>query len=360
MSSYRIPISRPSIGEGEVAAVADALRSGRLTEGPRLATFEDAFAEFCGASHAVAVSSGTSALQLALAAHGLGPTDEVIVPSFTFAATAAAVQLAGASPVFADIDPKTWCLDPQSVEHAIGPRTAAVVAVHLFGHPADIAAIRAVGQRHGLAVLEDAAQAHGAATPEAMVGGTGTACFSFHASKNMTTAGEGGLVCTDDRELAAAIRSLRSHGFEGAAGARPTGNHRMTEVAAACGSVQLRALSAGNARRAALAARYDATLRWVDPPTVAEGVTHAWHKYTVSVPGEARDALCEKLQREGVEARVYYALPLHSQERFAACRRADDLAATDRAARSVLSLPLHPGLTDAELDVVAELVGAFG
>ena len=354
MSAYRIPISRPNVGDEEVAAMAACVRSGRLTEGPQVEAFEAAFAAMCGAAHAVAVSNGTAALALALAAHGIGPGDEVIVPSFTFTATAGAVRTVGAEAVFADIDPITWCLDAGAAEHAVGPRTAAILPVHLYGHPADLVELRAVSRRHDLLLVEDAAQAHGATVGSQVVGGSGTACFSFHATKNITTAGEGGMVCTDDPAVAESVRAARSHGP-----GRLSGNHRLSEPAAACGLVQLRGFAAASARRQAIADRYASSLEAVDAPQVVGDVSHAWHKYTVAVGNDRRDDLVSHLQRRGIEARVYYRTPVHEQPAYASCRRADELKATADAARGVASLPLFAGLTDVEVDDVLHAVAQW-
>jgi dTDP-4-amino-4,6-dideoxygalactose transaminase len=357
-----IPAARPVIGEEEIDAAVRVLRSGTVVQGPEVAAFEAEFAELVEGRHCVAVNSGTSALLLALAALGIGPGDEVIVPSFTFAATANAVSLVGARPVFADIDPDTYCLDPDSAAAAIGPRTAAIMPVDLYGHPSDKHRLGELAERNGLALVEDAAQAHAAALDGRPVGAFGhAACFSFYPTKNMHTL-EGGMVVTPDAELARTLRLLRNQGMERRYANELVGyNLRLTDLAAAIGRVQLRKLPAWNDQRRANAAKLDAGLAatpCVLTPTVAPGATHVYHQYTVRVPAVHRDALLEHLAAQGVGSAVYYPTPTHRLPPFAA---AADLAlpATEDAAASVLSLPVHPALSDADLDRVATAVRAF-
>ena len=350
-----IRIAQPTVGAEEQEAVVAVLGSGGLSQGPKVAELEEAFSAVVGGRVCVAVNSGTSALHLALVAHGIGAGDEVIVPSFTFAATANAVRLAGAEPVFADIDRATFCLDPGAAAAAVGPRTAAILPVHLYGHPADMTAIGEVARRSGLLVLEDAAQAHLAADGGRPVGALGdAAAFSFYPTKNMTT-GEGGMVVTADHAAARRARLLRNQGME-----RPYENEvvgynlRMTDIAAALGVVQLRRLPSFTRRRqenagvldAALAGRGDLTL-----PTCRAGAVHVYHQYTVR--SAERDALQLRLDRAGVESRVYYPTPVHRLPPFASARA--DLPETDRAAAQVLSLPIGPHLSD---DDVAEAAAA--
>ena len=348
-----IRIAQPSIGPEEQAAVQEVLASGGLAQGPRVAAFEEAFSALVDGRACVAVNSGTSALHLVLVASGIGPGDEVIVPSFTFAATANAVRLAGAEPVFADIDPATFCLDPAAAAAAVGPRTAAIMPVHLYGQPADMTAIGEVARRSGLLVVEDAAQAHLAADGDRPVGALGdAAAFSFYPTKNMTT-GEGGMVVTSDHAVARMVRLLRNQGMERQYENEVVGyNLRMTDIAAAIGIVQLRRLPGFTQQRQAHARTLDEALAdhpGVQRPAVRPGAVHVYHQYTVR--SADRDRLQLQLDGAGVESRVYYPTPVHRLAPYAALKA--DLPETDRAAAEVLSLPVGPHLSDDEVAAVA-------
>jgi len=358
-----IPAARPVVGEEEIEAAVRVLRSGMVVQGPEVAAFEDEFSALVEGRHCVAVNSGTSALLLALTALGIGAGDEVVVPSFTFAATANAVALVGARPVFADIDPETFCLDPDSVAAAIGPRTAAIMPVDLYGHPADQAGLGALAERHGLALVEDAAQAHGAALDGRPVGAFGqAACFSFYPTKNMHAL-EGGMIVTPDAEVARTLRLLRNQGMERRYANELVGyNLRLTDVAAAIGREQLRKLPGWNERRRANAAKLDAGLDGipgVTVPVVAPGATHVYHQYTLRVPAGHRAALQEHLTGQGVGSAVYYPTPVHRLPPFAEGAADAVLPATEDAAVRVLSLPVHPSLADADLDRVVAAVRSF-
>jgi dTDP-4-amino-4,6-dideoxygalactose transaminase len=309
-----IPISRPQLGEDEIAAAVRVLRSGQLTQGPEVAAFEEEFAGLVDGRHCIAVNSGTAALWLSLLALGIGPGDDVIVPSFTFAATAAAVRLTGATCVFADIDPATFCLDPAAAAAAITPRTAAVIPVHLYGHPADTDRLIPLARSHALAVVEDAAQAHAATLHARPVGTFGsTAAFSFYPTKNMHTIG-GGMVTTADPALARTLRLLRNHGMCTRYTHEIVGtNARMSDVAAAVGRVQLSKLPAYTLALRRNAHRLDTMLRGVLTPPVATGAWHVYHQYTIRVPDRpaGRRALLEALHQRGIGAAVYYPTPVH-------------------------------------------------
>lgn len=356
--------AKPVIGEEEIEAAVRVLRSGMVVQGPEVAAFEAEFGELIGGGrHCVAVNSGTSALLLALHALEIGPGDEVIVPSFTFAATANAVSLVGATPVFADVEPDTFNLDPDSVAAAIGPDTAAVMPVHLYGHPAAMTRINELAERHSLAVLEDAAQAHGATLGGVQVGALGDmACFSFYPTKNMHSL-EGGMVVTPDEQAARRIRLLRNQGMEKRYANEIAGyNVRLTDVAAAIGRVQLRKLAGWNESRQANAAKLNAGLSGgtfgLRTPHVADGATHVYHQYTVRVPGGNRDALQAHLTENKVGSAVYYPTPVHRLAPFASTPD-DGLDVTMQLADEVLSLPVHPSLTDADLDRVIGAVQSF-
>lgn len=350
--THRVDAVRVVMGPEETDAVSRVLATGNLVQGAEVASFEEEFAKLVDGRPCVAVNSGTSALHLALLAAGIGPGDEVVVPSFTFAATANAVAMTGARPVFADIAPDTFCLDPGALRAAIGPRTAGVVPVHLYGQPADMDAISRIAGRHGLMVLEDAAQAHAAAVEGRPVGALGdTAAFSFYATKNMTT-GEGGMVVCSEDAVARRVRLLRNQGMEVRYQNEVAGlNNRMTDLAAAIGRVQLHQLGDWNDRRRAIAARYDRGLRGVATPVTRPGNLHVFHQYTVRVANRD-DVLCDVVEA-GVAAAVYYPVPTH---RLPAYRTADHLPETERAAADVMSLPVHPRLSDADVDRVVEVV----
>ena len=365
-----IRLCQPLIGEEEKRAVLAVLESGQLAQGPTVRRFEEAFARFVGAREApgrapvwaVAVSSGTAALVVALQAHGIGPSDEVITTPFTFAATANAVLLAGARPVFVDVREEDFNIDPGLIEARITPRTRALLAVHLFGHPADMAAIGDIAARHGLAVIEDAAQAVGATFEGRPVGSFGSGCFSFYATKNITT-GEGGMITTDDPALADRARLLRDHGQRRRYVSESLGqNLRLTEMAAALGLAQLEKLPAFNEARRANAAYLSERLRGVITPVERPGCRHVYHQYTVRVAGGHRDALAAALRQRGIETGVYYPVPVHRQPLYRHLGYNERLPVAERLSEEVLSLPVHPGLSRADLDLivaaVAEALGA--
>jgi hypothetical protein len=352
-----IPPARPVIGEAEIDAAVRVLRSGMVVQGPEVAAFEQEFGELVGGRHCVAVNSGTSALQLSLMALGFGPGDEVIVPSFSFAASANAVRLVGATPVFADIEAGSFCLDPDAVAAAITPRTVGIMPVHLYGHPAAMDRIMPIAERHGLAVVEDAAQAHAAALDGKPVGSFGAAgCFSFYPTKNMHSL-EGGMVSTGDAELARTLRLLRNQGMEQRYQNEIVGaNMRLTDVAAAIGRVQLGQLDGWTEKRRANAAYLDAHLTGVTVPPVSAGARHVYHQYTVRVQGD-RDAFQAGLTELGIGNAVYYPTPIHKLRPYLTeDGRVGDwkLPETDRAAGEVVSLPIFPSLTRAQLDRIVE------
>jgi perosamine synthetase len=346
-----IPIARPQMGDEEQRAVSAALASGSLAQGPRVAELEERFAAYIGAAHAVATSSGTTALHLSLLASEIGPGDEVITVPFTFIASANSIIFTGAKPVFVDIDERDFCIDPNLVEAAITPRTRAIMPVSLYGQPADMIAIDEIAARHGLAVIEDAAQAHGAAIGDRRSGTWGAGCFSFYPTKNMTT-GEGGMITTGDAALAERAHLLREHGMKVRYHHDRLGyNFRMTDVHAAIGIAQLAKLDANNARRRAIAARYDAELRGVITPTERPGVTHVYHQYTIRVA--QRDAFVEQLRDRGIGTGVYYPIPVHRQKPFIELGYGDaSFPVAERLTDEVVSIPVHPSLTDAEVDAV--------
>ncbi len=354
-----IPIARPDIGQDEIDAVTDVLRSGMLAQGRRVADLEAAWAEFTGVEHAIATANGTLALMAIFEGLGLGPGDEVVTVSHTFAATANAILSTGAAPVFVDIEPDTYLIDAKRIEAAITPRTRAIVPVHLFGLVADMDMIGAIADRHGLAVVEDACQAHGATFRGRRAGSFGHGAFSLYATKNMTTA-EGGLVTTNDARLADWLRLYRNQGMRSRYQFEMLGyNLRMTDLAAAIGLVQLRKLEANTARRQAIARRYDEAFEGlpVGRPVTPSDRTHVFHQYTLDV-GDARDEILAELHDHGVGADVYYPIPVHRQAYIQERGLHAELPVTDRAAARSLALPMFPGLTDEEQGLVIEAVRA--
>lgn len=355
-----IRIAQPLLGAEEKKAVLAVLESGHLAAGEVTRRLEEAFARLvAGTREAVAVSNGTAALHLALLAHGIGPGDEVITTPFTFQATANMVLAVGARPVFVDVR-EDGTLDPERIEAAITKRTRAILPVHLYGRLCDMPAICDLAARHGLAVIEDAAQAHAAELGGRRAGSFGTGCFSFYATKNMTS-GEGGMVTTDDPELAQRLRRLRSHGESERYQTSELGfNYRLTDIAAAIALAQLQRLPEFTERRRANAAHLSQGLRGVSPPPPpADPRAHVWHLYTVRVE-DGREALAARLREQGIEAGIYYPTPLPDQPLY---RRlgydSARLPVARRLARQVLSLPVHPALSSADLEAIVAAVNSW-
>lgn len=351
-----IAAAKPEIGDEERAAVDRVMLSGMLAQGPEVAAFETEFSAIVDGRHSVAVNSGTSALHMAFVAAGIGQGDEVIVPSFSFAATANAVALAGATPVFVDIELDHFAIDPAAVEAAITPRTRAIMPVHLYGHPADLVALTAIAEKHGLLLFEDAAQAHAASVDGVPVGAWGIAgSFSFYPTKNMTS-GEGGMITTSSDELARMARVLRNQGMERRYENEVVGfNTRMTDIHAAIGRVQLTKLAGWTAKRQENAAFFTENIEGVVTPPVAAGAVHVFHQYTLRIVDQDRDAFADELSARGVGSGIYYPTPIHRLPSFALDL---DLPQTELAAQQVLSLPVYPSLTQGELETIVEAVNA--
>jgi dTDP-4-amino-4,6-dideoxygalactose transaminase len=365
-----IPITRPYVGAEEQEAAAAAIRSGWLSQGPRVRDFERAVAGYAGAGEAVAVSSCTAALHLALLAAGVGPGDEVICPSFSFIATANAALYVGATPVFVDIEPGSYNIDVNQVEAAIGPRTRCLMPVDQFGLAADIPAFGELARGHGLTVVEDAAPAIGAAIGEARVGSLSEfTCFSFHPRK-VITAGEGGMIMTNDPDAAKRLRSIRSHGASLSDLARHESegveieeygelgyNYRMTDIQGAIGLAQLTKLDAILAARRRLAARYGTLLAGIEgvaAPATPRGRTHTFQSYCVRLARpEARPRVMRAMAARGVATRRG-AMAIHTEPFYRARYPGLSLPATEEAARSTLLLPLYPAMTETQQDTVIE------
>uniref|UniRef100_A0AAU2UY24 Aminotransferase class I/II-fold pyridoxal phosphate-dependent enzyme n=1 Tax=Streptomyces sp. NBC_00003 TaxID=2903608 RepID=A0AAU2UY24_9ACTN len=376
-SGKGVPLCAPTIEDDEIAAVVAVLRSGWLASGPQAAEFEGAFARSVGAPYAVAVDSATAGLHLVLAALGVRPGDEVIVPSLTWPATANVVELLGARAVFADVLPGTLLIDPADVSRRITGRTKAVIPVHYAGAPADLTALRAVVAEHGIALVHDAAHALGTRYGDEVIGcGREPAVFSFHPVKNITTA-EGGMVTLADGELAERVRLLRFHGLTKDSWSRHRGDgagayevlspgwkYTMPDLHAALGLVQLPKLARFNARRAELAERYGTLLRGLDairlPEVPPYDHTHAWHLYPVRLEPQRlavdRDGFIAALKEHGVGAGVHFA-PVHLQHYYLrGSEPRHRLPVTEAAARVLVSLPLFPGMTDEQQDTVVAAV----
>ncbi|MEI6405974.1 MAG: DegT/DnrJ/EryC1/StrS family aminotransferase [Actinomycetes bacterium] len=352
-----IPAAKPIIGDEEREAVDRVLRSGMLAQGPEVAAFEAEFSEFVGGRHCIAMNSGTSALHLGFIAAGINPGDEVIVPSFSFAATANSVVLAGGVPIFADIDPKTFNMDPDHVETLITSKTKAIMPVHLYGHIAAMDRYEEISSKYGVKIIEDAAQGHLASLNGRNSGEFGVvASFSFYPTKNMT-AGEGGMVVTDDADIARTLRLLRNQGQEIRYKNEIIGfNTRMTDIHAAIGRVQLRKLPGWTKTRQDNAAYLDAHLKGVVVPYLAPNTTHSYHQYTIRIPGgsaEKRDAFMAGLTERGVGSGVYYPTPIHRLPSF---DLTIDLPETELVIKECLSLPVHPSLSQQDLETIVSAV----
>jgi len=366
-----ISIARPLLGPEEEAAIRRVLVSGQLAQGEHVAAFERRFAEVCHVQEAVAVSSGTAALHLALLAHNIGPGDEVITTAFSFAATANVILLVGAIPVFVDIEPDTFNIDTALVEAAITPRTKAILPVHLYGNPCDMKRLESLAVANDLALIEDACQAHAASIDGEPVGSFGTGCFSFYATKNMTT-GEGGMVTTNDPAIAERVRLLRSHGQKERYYHTNLGyNLRMTEIQGALGLIQIEKLEQFTEQRITNAAFLTKHLSAsVQTPIVRPGHRHVYHQYTIRVPGN-RDTWAMKLRARGIDTAVHYPYAIHQQpfyresaSRFRVSRVLETtnaahtmldgrLPIAEAAAKQVLSLPVHPALSMEDLSTIA-------
>lgn len=360
-----IPINLPKIGEEEIEAVVKVLRSGMLTHGlgagPMVTQFEKNFAKFAGVKHAIAMNTGTAALHSAIVAAGVQQGDEVILPSFTFVATAEAVVMAGGKPVFVDIDPETYNISPVEIKKSITKKTKAIIPVDLYGFSVDIEPIREIATKHSLTVVEDAAQAHGA-TYDGKPAGVfaDAACWSLYASKNMTT-GEGGVVTTDSDEMAEALRLIRNHGEKAKYASLMLGyNYRMSEIQAAIGLVQLEKLPGFVNKRRENAKRLTMLLAKTDRlqlPEESEDRQHSWYLYTVRLKNATeseRNKIVEVLRQKGIGAEVYYSNPVHLmpyyRERFGGRR----LPETEKAAKQVFSLPIHPSVTEAQINYIGK------
>lgn len=362
-----IPINKPQMDEAEVQAVIEVMRKGPVTNalgaGPKVLEFEKLFAEFAGVKHAVAVNTGTAALHSAVMAVGVKRDDEVIVPSFTFVATAEAVVLAGAKPVFTDIDPQTYNLSPAAVEKNITKRTKAILPVDLYGFSADIKPLREIAQKHNIALLEDAAQAHGTTYAGKPAGSfSDAACWSLYASKNIMT-GEGGVVTTNEDNIDEKLRMIRTHGEKAKYASEMMGsNYRMPELEAAIGIVQIKKLPSFIAKRrenAQILTKILTKSKKLILPYETKTCQHSWYLYTARIKDgtEAqRNKLIEDLKAKGIGAEAYYVNPINTMPFYRNNYGANALPETEKAAKQVFSLPVHPGVTKEDATCIAETV----
>jgi len=355
-----INISKPLIGPDEKQAVLDVLDSGIIAQGPRVRAFEDAFAQMCGTAHAIATSSGTTALHLAMLANKIGEGDEVITSSFTFIASANSVLYVGARPVFVDINPTTFNLDPVQIEAAITIHTRAIMPIHLFGLCCDMDPIIALAQKYNLVIIEDACQSHGAQYKGELAGSFGSGAFSLYPTKNITS-GEGGMITTNDDAVDENCRVMRSHGMRRRYFHDELGyNFRMSDIHAAIGLAQLGKLTLFTQKRQENAAFLNSYLKGVIKPFTPENYQHVFHQYTIRVPDERRNGLREYLKDHDIGSQVYYPVPVHKQSFYVnELGYKISLPETEKAAAEVLSLPVHPGLTETDLETIVQVVNAF-
>ncbi len=361
-----IPVAKPLIAEEEINAVTEVLRSGMIVQGERVAEFEKRFSEFTGVDHAIAVSNGTAALDIALKAAGIGEGDEVITTPFTFIATSNAILFQGAKPVFVDIDEDTYNINPESILEKITPKTKAVLGVHLFGHPFDVKSVQEICEDHDILLIEDSAQAHGAEYRGKKAGSFGIGCFSFYATKNMTTSEGGMITCNDDR-IAKRCRLLRSHGEERKYEHVILGfNMRMTDIQAAIGLVQLERLEWMNEQRRKNAEFYRKriTISGLRKPVEKEYAKHVYHQYVLLVEDDfpmSRNELSDYLSKKGIGNAIHYPKPVYLQPFYRKLGFVEGLCpSAEYVAERIISIPVHPLLSKSELEYIASTINEVG
>jgi perosamine synthetase len=352
-----INIAAPHIGDEEKSAVMQVLESGNLVQGARVQEFEEKFASWCGAKYAVATSSGTTALHIALMANGIQSGDEVITSPFSFIASANCALYVGARPVFADIESDYFTIDPNEIESRITSKTRAIIPVHLFGQLCDMDKISNIAQKYNLIIIEDACQAHGAKYKGKSAGAWGIACYSFYPTKNMTTI-EGGMITTNDPEIAKKAKLIRNHGspkryYHDCLGY----NFRMTDLSAAIGIQQIAKVDRWNEKRKKNAAYLTSNLSSnpnITPPKVRTNAEHVFHQYTVKI--KERETAIENLMKNGIGFGVYYPIPIHQQPLYIDLGYQDHLPQSEIVAEEVLSLPVHPALSRSDLDKIIKVL----
>jgi len=354
-----IPIAKPFLGEEEIIAVKKVIESGIIASGPKTEEFEKRFANFVGTRHAIATTSGTTALHLALLTLEIKKGDEVIVPSFSFIATANSVLFCNAKPVFCDINPQTFNIDFKKIKDLINEKTKAIMPVHLYGQPADMDPIQEIAEKHSIFIIGDAAQSHGAKYKGKMVGSFGNVeCFSFYPTKNITT-GEGGMLTTNSSEIAEKAYSIRNHGRQKTKWGYEHGmlgyNYRLTDLAAAIGLVQLKHLPDFNKKRKEHAKFLNENLKNVEIPYVPPSVEHVYHQYVIKC--KDRESLIEKLKKNDIGFGIYYPKPLHFYRHLKEFGHAN-LKNSEYCAKSVLSLPVHPALEKKDMEKIVKVVNS--
>ena len=360
MSNIKVPIAKPLIGDEEINNVVEVLKSGMIAQGPKVDEFEQKFADWVGAEYGIAVNSGTAALHTALLSCDIGEGDEVITTPFTFIATGNSILYNKAEPVFVDIDLKTYCLNPELIEDKITENTKAILPVHLYGQSANMDKINDIAEKYGLIIIEDAAQAHGATCKGNKVGSMGDmSCFSFYPTKNMTTS-EGGMITTDDEELAEKARNFRAHGASVRYHHDTIGyNFRMTDISAAIGLAQLEKIDEFNEKRILNASYLNEGLGDVEgviTPYCAYDSKHVYHQYTIRVDKANRDDWIKIIEECGVGCGIHYPIPLYNQAVYKKLEIEGNCPNANLAAESVISLPVHPSLTQKDLDLVIDAV----
>ncbi|HID27345.1 MAG TPA: DegT/DnrJ/EryC1/StrS family aminotransferase [Methanosarcinales archaeon] len=360
-----IPIAQPIINKEEINAVTEVLKSCLIAQGPKVEEFEHAFAEYIGTEYAIAVSSGTSALHISLLANGIKKGDEVITTPFSFISTANSILFTGATPVFVDICEDTFNLNPECILEKITPKTKAILPVHLYGQSADMSAIMEIAEDHKLSVIEDACQAHGATYKNKKVGSFGTGCFSFYPTKNIAT-GEGGMITTNDQEINKSARMIRNHGSKERYLHEILGfNFRMTDIEAAIGIVQLKKLDTFNKIRQDNAKYLTYRLKDINGiiiPVIKNNTNHVFHQYTIRVTEEfgiSRDQLVKILNQNGIGTGVYYQIPIHKQPFYQKLGYKDSLPVSEKVAKQVISLPIHPNIKKEDLDYICKTIYSY-
>ena len=356
----KINIAKPIIEDDEINAVIEVMKSGMIAQGPKVKEFEEEFAKYVNTDYAITTNSGTSALHVAVLSAGIKEGDEVITSPFTFIASGNSILFTGAKPVFADIDPETYTLDPNKIEEAITDKTKAILPVHLYGQSADMDPIIELAEKYDLKVIEDAAQAHGAEYKNKKVGSIGDAgCFSFYPTKNMTTS-EGGIITTNDKEIAEKAKLYRDHGSYMKYKHSLLGyNFRMTDIAAAIGLQQLKKLDKFNEIRNKNAEYLTQALKDVnnlETPKVRENSKHVFHQYTIKVEPNKRDKWVEYLTENNIGTGIHYPIPLYKQPLYEELGYNEKELETEKVASSVISIPIHPSLTKEELDRLIEVI----
>jgi len=360
-----IPIAKPIIGPEEKKAVLEVLSSGYLVQGERVEKLEKEFAKYIGVKHCIAVNSGTAALHVALLALGIKKGNEVITSAFSFASSANSILFCDATPVFSDIDPKTFNINPEDIKDKITSKTKCIIPVHLYGQPAEMDQLKNIADEHGLFIVEDAAQAHGAEYKNIKAGSLGNiGCFSFYPTKNMTT-GEGGIITTNDDKIAEKARLLRNHGQREQYYHSVLGfNFRMTDILASIGIEQLKKLEKFNKKRVENAKLLTNKLSKIDEiitPFVSPKSKHVFHQYTLRVKSNriSRDVLQKKLYESGVQTRIYYPIPIHKQALYQKLGYKDNMPESEAASKEVLSIPVHPALAEQDLEFICNKINVI-